>query len=186
MSNNSLNKIRNEFEGLKFLIRNLKASRHLNELKSISYKDYIFTGLTKDRIQEWDDLHQLVREGRRLNYWRKMLYRFRGKSLCAAAINHNNKLVGFIFYYFRNDEIPKDIIHEAFAGIHPDERGKGLATALTIYSLEQLANQQLTGVSGYVERNNYASVKMLQRVGYEIEDDPKDPDNNYYVFYHLI
>ena len=185
MNKSFVEKIAFEYEGFKFLVRNLIASRPLKNQQQTIYNEYLFTGLPKNRIDEFEQLHQLVREGRKLSFWRKTLYRLRGERLCTVAINQNQKLAGFIIYYFREAEIPKDIIHEAFAGIAPDDRGKGLATALTIYSLDQFTNQNLIGVSGYVEKNNTASVKMLQRVGYDISDDPDDPENNCYVFYPL-
>jgi len=180
-----INKIAYEYEGFKFLVRNLDASRQLKKHQEATHNEYVFTGLPKDRVDEFDQLHQLVREGRKLSFWRKTLYRLRGESLCTVAINQNHNLAGFIIYYFREEEIPKSIIHEAFAGIAPQDRGKGLATALTRYSLDQFNNQNLIGVSGYVEKNNLVSVKMLERVGYEIVDDPDDPENNSYVFYRL-
>lgn len=178
-------KIAYEYEGFKFLIRNLKASRHLKKLEKKVHNDYVFTRLPKERIDELDQLHQLTRRGRRLGFWRKTLYRLRGESLCAVAINQSDKLVGYIIYYFREAEIPKGIIHEAFAGIAPEERSKGLATDLTKYSFNQLTNQNLVGISGFVEKKNLASLKMIRNVGYEIVDDPDDPDNNCYVYYPL-
>ena len=185
MNKTFLKKIAYEYEGFKFLIRNLKASRHLRKLDRKVYKEYIFSSLPKGRIAELDQLHQLTRKGRRLGFWRKSLYRLRGESLVAVAINQNNKLVGYIIYYFREAEIPKAIIHEAFAGIAPEERAKGLATELTKYSFNQLTNQDLVGISGYVEKKNLASLKMIQNVGYEILDDLDDPENNCYIYFPL-
>jgi ribosomal protein S18 acetylase RimI-like enzyme len=178
-------KIAYEYEGFKFLIRNLQAFRHLRKLEKKVYNDYVFSSLPKGRIDELDQLHKLTRRGRRLGFWRKILYRLRGESLCSVAINQNNKLVGYIIYYFREAEIPKGIIHEAFAGIAPEERAKGLATELTKYSFNQLTNQNLVGISGYVDKKNLASLKMIQKIGYEIVDDPDDPENNYYLYYPL-
>lgn len=185
MDSSFLEKIIHEFEGFKFLVRNLNASQRLKTLQSSSYNNYLLTGLTKNRINDLNQLHQAIRDGRKLNYWRKLLYRYRGNRLCAVAINQVNQLVGFIYFYFREDEIAKNIIHEAFVGVKPEERGQGIATALQNYSLDQLSHQHLQGVSGYVEKNNLASVIVHQRVGYEIKDDPRDPENNYHMYYRL-
>ncbi len=186
MKKTLLDKIKYEFEGLKFLIRNLKASHHLSSMQTTAYNNYLLTGLTKNRINELDQLHRTVRDGRGLNFWRKLFYRYRGTSVCGTVINKKNQLVGFNYYYFRNNESEEKIIHEAFLGIAPQERGKGIATALQKYTLEQLSRQPLTGVSGYVEKTNLASIKMLQRVGYDFDDDPRDPENNFKVYYPLI
>lgn len=186
MDNTFIKKILYEFGGLKFLIRNLKASHQLEKMQSSSLNNYILAGLSKDRIYELDQLHQLIRDGRDLNFWRKFLYRYRGNKLCAIAINQKNQLAGFIYFYFREEEISKNIIHEAFVGVAPQERGKGIATALQKYSLTHLSHQHLEGVSGYVEKNNIASVIVHQRVGYEIDDDPQDPENNYFLYYRLM
>jgi ribosomal protein S18 acetylase RimI-like enzyme len=184
VKNSIINKIKYEYDGLLFLIRNTQAARPLSPMQEIGFSNYKFIGLPGDRINELDELHQLVREGRRLNFWRKTFYKYQGSKVCGVVINDRDLLVGFNYYYFRENELKDKIIHEAFLGISPNERGKGIATALQRYTLNQLSKQPLTGVSGNVEKANLPSIKMLQRVGYDFIDDPQDP-LNYQVFYGL-
>jgi len=86
--------------------------------------------------------------------------------------------------YFRKSEVNEGIIHEAFLGISPQERGKGLATALQAYTIDQLSRNKLRGISGNVLKANGPSVKMLLRTGFILTDDPDDAAN-YRVFYPL-
>lgn len=175
-------KIKYEFDGFLFLIRNTKAARPLSSMQKTAFNSYTFVGLPRDRINELDKLHRLVRESRGLNFWRKTFYKNQGSKVCGVVINEHDQLVGFNYYYFRESELLDNIIHEAFLGVSPNERGKGLATALQRYTLDQLSTQPLIGVSGNVEKANLPSIKMLQRVGYDFKDDPHDPAN-YQVFY---
>lgn len=184
MNNAIIKKIKYEFDGFLFLIRNNKATRPLAPMQKTDFNNYKFIGLPRDRINELDELHRLVRDGRGLNFWRKSFYKNQGAKVCGVVLNDNDQLVGFNYYYFRENELGDNIIHEAFLGISPNERGKGIATALQKYTLDQLSKQPLIGVSGNVEKANLPSIKMLQRVGYDFIDDPQDPAN-FKVFYGL-
>lgn len=179
-----LDKIIYEIQGFSFLRRNLRATRALTAMQKDAYHDYRFTGLTKADVAEMDNLHKLVREGRGLNFWRKTYLKRHGEKVCAVAYNQDDLLVGFNYYYFRESEVKDAIIHDAYLGITPNEWGKGLATALQTYAVEQFSRQPLTGVSGNVSKANQPSVKMLLRVGFTLSDDPKDP-TNYNIFYPL-
>jgi RimJ/RimL family protein N-acetyltransferase len=154
-------------------------------MKNTSSNNYTFMGLPNDRINELDELHRLIREGRGLNFWRKIFFRIQGRKVCGIAINAQDQLVGFTYYYFRESELVGMIIHEAFIGISPNERGKGIATALQRYALDHLAKQQLIGVSANIEKTNLPSIRIHQRAGFQFSDDPQDP-TNYKVYYELI
>jgi ribosomal protein S18 acetylase RimI-like enzyme len=182
MEKSFINKIFYEFQGLCFLIRNLYASRNLLSMRELSFSNYRLTGLPKSRLNELDTLHKLVREGRELSFWRKTYYKLCGKKVCSILINKENKMVGFNIFYFRDFEIKNGIIHNAFIGVTPIESHKGLGTILQTYSLEQLSRNNLTGVSGYVLKNNQASIKMLQKVGFTLTEDA-NVTANYNIFY---
>lgn len=184
MSKPLLSKIIYEMQGFSFLLRNLHASRGLTAMQNASYQDFLLTGLMKPHVDDMDRLHKLVREGRGLNIWRKTYLKHRGSKVCAVAFNQQGKLVGFNYYYFRESEAKDAIIHDAFLGISPEEWGKGLATALQTYAVEQFSLQNLAGVSGNVAKANQPSVRMLKRVGFTLFDDPEDP-TNYKIFYQL-
>jgi RimJ/RimL family protein N-acetyltransferase len=179
-----LGKIAYELEGLSFLIRNLRASRPLSAMQAEAFKDFQFSGLPKDRVNEMDELHKLVREGRGLNFWRKTYLKQSGQKVCCIATNSKGKLVGFNYYYFRESEVDDGIIHDAYLGISPEEWGQGLATALQSYAVAQFSLQNLSGISGNVSKSNEASVRMLNRVGFTLTDDPQDASNNQ-IFYKL-
>ncbi len=184
MNNSIFSKLLYEFEGFKFFIRNIKGARPLSAMQDTSYQNYQLTGLTRDCVEEVDKLHKSVRNGRGLNFWRKLFMRLSGSKVCSVAINKRGQLVGFNYYYFRENEVNKGIIHDAYLGISPNERGKGIGTALQAYSVDQFKTQPLSGISGNVSKVNTPSVKMLERVGFMVFDDPDD-DTNCKIFYNL-
>ncbi|NLN70817.1 MAG: GNAT family N-acetyltransferase [Chloroflexi bacterium] len=153
-------------------------------MEKSAYLDFRLEGLAKARIGEIDALHQLLREGRGLGFWRKTYLKLVGKRVCAVIFNHDEQMVGFNYYYFRESEVKDRIIHHAFIGILPEERGKGLATALQTYAIDRLSKNKLTGISGNVKKTNTTSAKMLANVGFVLTDDPDDTTNQkiYYRF----
>lgn len=184
LCNSLIKKIRYEWEGFRFLVRNIRASRTLHPMQDSTFSNYQFTGLSTHQIDEMDALHKLVREGRELSFWRKTYFKQCGEKVCSVAFNEDGQMVGFNFYYFRESEVNEGIIHEAFLGISPQERGKVLATALQAYTIDQLSRNKLRGISGNVLKANGPSVKMLLRTGFILTDDPDDAAN-YRVFYPL-
>lgn len=184
MNNSIFSKLLYEFEGFKFFIRNIKGARPLSAMQDTSYQNYQLTGLTRDCVEEVDKLHKSVRNGRGLNFWRKLFLKYYGHKVCGIAINEKLQLVGFVYSYFRKEEIKHNIIHAAFIGVSPDERGKGVGTALLGYLVQQLALQPLSGITGNVGKDNTASIIAIKRVGFEVTDDPEDMRNSN-VFYKI-
>jgi|GEM_PF-2581725 len=184
LRNSFIKNFRYEWEGFLFLVRNIRASRTLYPMQDSAFSNYQFAGLSTHQVGEMDALHKLVREGRGLSFWRKTYFKHCGEKVCSVVLSEDGRMVGFNFYYFRKFEVNEGIIHEAFLGISPQERGKGLATALQTYTINQMSRNNLRGISGNVLKANGASVKMLLRTGFILTDDPDDAAN-YQVFYPL-
>lgn len=51
-------------------------------------------------------------------------------------------------------------------GVHPDEQGSGLGTALTLAGLHHLAERGVRSVHLYVEADNAPAVRIYQRLGF--------------------
>lgn len=166
-----INKIKHETEGLKFLCRNLLASRNIQPIPEANFGDFILRGLSHPHISKLDALHRLLRNGRAINCWRKMLLRMKGCSLCGVATEKNGELLGFNLYYFRPQEMEHGIIHEAFVGVIPQARGRGIATALKMHLAKHFAFNGLKGISAQIRIDNGPSLYAAKRAGFQIMEN---------------
>jgi RimJ/RimL family protein N-acetyltransferase len=174
--------IKYEFEGFKFYLRNMAASRRLGTMRTSKYEEFLLSGLTKDLIPQMDGLHRLLRDGRSINFWRKSILRRKGPAVCCAAIDGENVLIGFDYYYFREEEVSLDIIHEAFIGISPDQQSKGIATALRNHMVSHFAEQGLRGISTQIDHDNVPSIKSALKAGFQVCESG-DVDDHIKLFY---
>ena len=155
-----------ELQGAEFLVRNLRASRGFSSFSVEHHNGFTLSGLHPNQLREFCRLHQGLRDMQKLNFWRKMLYSARGESMVAVAVNQQNEMVGFEMFYFRTDEIPSWVIHDAFTGIVPSLRGQGLGTTIRRYSAFHLRRLGIKGISTQVPYDNLPSMKSLLNAGY--------------------
>jgi len=155
-----------ELQGAAFLVRNLRASRGLSSFTVEHHNGFALSGLHPNQLREFCRLHQELRDMHKLNFWRQMLYRARGESMVAVAVNQQNEMVGFEMFYFRTDEIPSRVIHLAFTGIAPSLRGQGLGSILRRYAVSQFHARGLRGISAQVTQDNLPSMRSLLNAGY--------------------
>lgn len=170
MNSKLFNKLKHEFEGLKFLYRNMQASHSIHPIPEVQLGGYSLCGLPQKYVGIMDELHRALRDNRPINFWRKLLLKHRGQAICGIAIN-NGALLGFCLYYFREDELSSHIIHEAFIGVEPNSRNKGIATSLRYHMAKHFAMQGLKGISTQISPDNLPSLRSAKRIGFRCVDN---------------
>ena len=172
--------------GFKYLLRNLLATRGMSPLQEIEDQGYYVSGLNADQLPEFDELYALVRNNKPLNYWRKVLLKYRGDVLCIIVMNSDRKIIGFQLHSFLSNEIRQKIIHAEYGGLHPAYRGKGLTKVLRKHikhTANHFINQGLQGLSGKIHQTNYASQKAANHIGYKSTSEEPSSLNfqNFYL-----
>jgi len=186
MSQSLRSKIKYQLQGFSFFLHNMKESRTLTPIPEAQYDDYRMVGISRRYLQALDRLHQSLRGGRPIGFWRKLFFWFRGATVCSIVINQQDEVVAFAFSYFRKPESQDKIIHAAYVGVRPQERGKRLAGVLLRHNAVHLSSQGLIRMSGQVDRGNEASLQAVQRAGFR-RLTPEDPEEDpIQVFYDLV
>ncbi len=173
-----------EIEGFKFLIRNIKNVEKLPELNSKIIGEFCIESCQKSDFNHVSKLHKLLRDGRGLNFWRKVLYKSKGKKLMFLIKDINKKIIGFQMFYFKEDEIENKIIHEAFIGIKREFRGNNLSAELRKYSIEHFSKTGLSAISTNIPTNNEPSKTSAQKSGFKLHKE-KTKNNILRFFYYF-
>jgi ribosomal protein S18 acetylase RimI-like enzyme len=167
-----------EFQGLIFLIRNLWHSRTLEDMPEARLADISIRGMKPSEMPSVDQLQHQLRNGKRWNRWRRLLYRMRGRRLVAVAVDHQQELLGFQMFYFRQGECGQRIIHSAFTGVKPEHQGDGIGTRIRIQALRCFMKAGLAGASMYVREDNKCSMLSAERAGYHRSQRHEDGDKS--------
>lgn len=154
---------------IKYLLSNLRATRGMQKIPEYRHKDYTFDGLSTKMIPSVEKLHQSLRKGRPLGFWKKLLLKYRGRILCGVVLNDNGELIGFQLHTFKADEVEKGILHIEFSCIEPQERNKSIASSLRKHVARHYADQGLKGLSAYTPVKNLAAA---EHVGYQVVSKP--------------
>ncbi len=168
-----INKLNHEIGGLNFFLRNLRASYQIQPISKHPHKHFIICGLPKNFVDDLDHLHQLLRDGRKINYWRRSILLIKGKSVCCIAKDETDKLIGFDYFYFRENEVNRGIIHEAYIGVAPEYRGQGIGTALRMISAKNFAISGLSAISSQIEEDNLPSLNSALHAGFHVINNCK-------------
>ena len=166
-----------EYEGLRFLLRNLRAAWRLPKMPSIATPEVVLSGCSPFELGRLARLHALLREGRTLNFWRLALYALKGESMVAVARLPDGDIVGFDMFYFRQGEVTHRTVHEAFIGTREEWRRRGLATALRLASIQHFQASGLSGISSHIESSNSASLRSAVRAGFEVVAQDSESDS---------
>lgn len=99
----------------------------------------------------------------------KLFLAFLGRKFCFLLVDRNNRLLGFICFYYRFRDLGKRHIHAAFKIIAPEERGKGYASLLHRTAFATFRRSRwIHGVSATYAVNNEVSRKSMQNYGYRV------------------
>jgi GNAT superfamily N-acetyltransferase len=157
-------------EGAEFLIRNLSNARPLKELLRIERDSIELRGLRPSDLRQLSNLHSLLRNGAKLNFWRLLLFCVAGKKLVLVAATSKAGIIAFEMFYFRRKESSSNILHEAFIGVHPDFRNRGISKWLRAHSSKNFFSSGVLGISTNIYRENSASLESALRVGFTIQN----------------
>tara|TARA_B100000941_G_scaffold154280_1_gene109342 strand:+ start:760 stop:1311 length:552 start_codon:yes stop_codon:yes gene_type:complete len=173
-----------EIEGFKFLIRNIRNVEKLPKIDSKIIGDFRIESCQKSDFNHISKLHKLLRDGRDLNFWRKILYKSKGKKLMFLIKDTNKKIIGFQMFYFKDDEIKNKIIHEAFIGVKSEFRGNNLSVELRKCSIEHFSKTGLSAISTNIPSNNEPSIASAQKTGFQLHKE-KTKNNIFRFFYYF-
>jgi len=162
-----------ELQGLLFLVRNVWSARGIGGVPPQCENEIRLRGMQPRDMDALRRLHRDFRAGRDLNAWRRTLYRARGNSLIVVADQHGT-LVGFDMYYFREHEHRHGVVHEAFVGVAPEHRSRGLATAMRRHAARHFATQGVRGISTQVHEDNQSSMRSALSAGFVVAERPDD------------
>jgi len=127
-------------------------------------------GLRPADLRRLSKLHGLLRSGAKLNFWRLLLFCVAGRKLILVAENATAGIIAFEMFYFRKDESASGIIHEAFIGVHPDFRNRGISKSLRTHSSKSYFSSGIRGISTNISRENMASLASALCAGFTIQD----------------
>lgn len=157
----------NTFQGgCLFLSRNLWHSRDLQPLKGLHLGYAHLQGLGTADLSQVDALHRILRSGRRVSVWRKVLYGLAGDKLALVAKQDSGEIIGLELFYFESHAAVKGTLHEAFIGVAPPWRSRGLATAMRTLAVSHYALQGINRLTTDIDPRNFASRQSAVKVGF--------------------
>lgn len=130
-------------------------------------------GLGATDLSQVDALHQMLRSGRRVSAWRKILYGLAGDKLALVAKQDSGEVIGLELFYFESRAAVEGTLHEAFIGVAPPWRSRGLATAMRALAVSHYALQGVTRLTTDIDPRNYASRQSAVNVGFLPDSDTK-------------
>lgn len=157
-----------EVKGFVFLLKNLYKSRKIKNIRRKVYDDITVMGCSINRLGDLEKLQYEMRNGRMFNLWRKILYLFKGKSLLCIAVDDKNELLGFIIYYFHEEDNDNNIIHQAFTGVVESQRGMGIGTVMINHMIAHFKESRIKCITSNSLEDNIASIKTKKKAGFEI------------------
>ena len=121
-----------------------------------------------------------------------ILYDFMGSKMIFATSMHCGTeqepvLAGINIYYF-NDfdaEIGLNAVHEAFIGVLPSQRGKGIATALRQAAFKHFERSKFIGITTRIKKNNQSSLASALGLGFSVTPKVREhqhPGDELYLF----
>ena len=179
-----ISKIKWEFEGFLFLIRNCLKVKKLNTISEMRNGFFIFRNFKKTDFKEIKKLHSDFRNGYQINFWRQILFLLFGKYFINVVTFKNKEILGFQMLYFKKNDISNNVIHEAYIGIKSNSIKQGIGSKLRNFSIHKLRNSSVIGISTQIESSNKLSLNSALKVGFKFKNK-KLRDNNYILFYKL-
>ena len=152
--------------GVRFLTRNFIFSQSLKPISAVDFGEFCVEGLLRPRVGEVDRLHRTLRNGRKLGVWRHLLYTARGARLVVISLDSRSMLVGFDMYYWEESQGGVSTVHEAFIGVSPHARDRGLATEMRRVALTHFAASGVQRVTTDIASSNKASRVSAERSGF--------------------
>lgn len=133
---------------------------------SIPGEDPVLRTIRAPDIDRFAAIHSALRSGKPLSASRRWLYGLVGSKLVWVVETSDRRLVGFNMYYFREREWARGIVHEAFIGVAPDHRRRGLADAMRAAAARHFARAGVTGISTRIQADNLPSFRSAEKQGF--------------------
>jgi ribosomal protein S18 acetylase RimI-like enzyme len=159
-----MSSIRWQWQGCVFFCRNAFCARLLVDLRRECFSDVVLRGARVWELAAIDRLQRDLRGGRGWNFWRWLLYLFRGSRLLAVAVTPCGEIVGMQMLYFMDDSDSLQL-HSAFVGVRSNWRGNGIATRLRRHVVKCHLGGSVEVLSERVSRSNTASLSSALRAG---------------------
>jgi RimJ/RimL family protein N-acetyltransferase len=109
-----------------------------------------------------------------------------GRLILIAEVTNGSKsnIVGMNLFYFNPRDFKEGTIHEGFIGVVPEFEGKGIATAMRKHAIAHFRRSGLSGISTRISKNNNASLRSAEKLGFRpVEEyfDPAMQEDRYYL-----
>jgi ribosomal protein S18 acetylase RimI-like enzyme len=153
-------------------LRSIIFKSHVNE----AGKDFKTTGLTSEyKIVFWKPgLTNYVPESypkKYIMYWFFHYFGFfKNRNYSAVLIYHNSKVVSCILAipsYFKWPFMNKKDVQIAYVITDKEYRGKGLAAAAIVNSINYLKNTDVENIWYVTSEDNYSSIKLCTKLGFK-------------------
>jgi hypothetical protein len=160
-----VHKIRHELDGFIFLVRNVVNAFYLPIIPLFRFTEYTFRGMYRSEVLQVDQIQGMLRNGKKWNNWRKIMYYLFGSRLVIVAQDKYGRILGFQLLYFRSHEVSQRMLHEAFIGILPEYRGLKLSQHLRKYSIRHFMNTPIRAITSQINIENTPSIKSALASG---------------------
>jgi RimJ/RimL family protein N-acetyltransferase len=157
----------------RFLIRNFNKSLALPMIKASRLEQHLVFGVSHRLHRERAIILRSIEASPAVSFASSMLYDFLGsRMIFATSASPENvskaALTGINIYYFNNFDAEHGLctIHEAFIGVLPSQRGKGIATALRQAAFNHFKSSTYMGITTRIKRDNQASLSSALKLGF--------------------
>lgn len=160
------------WSGVRFAAINLRCARNMPVPTPQQAGGLTLRTVDPEELGRFEELNAELRPGKRFSDWRRWTFRRVGTKLLWVAETADGEFVGLNMYYFREPEWRSRVVHEAFYGVVPDYRRRGISDSMRDAAAAHFRDSGIEGISAEIERDNTPSWRASERRGYRVVGSP--------------
>lgn len=151
---------------LKHLKMNIIKFSTIKKAPSHDYGTYIIQGCKYHQLKEAETVYRDLNGKNFSNIQKILLKLYSKKSLLVAVDKSTHKIVSINLFYVNHRDYIENTIHGGYIGVLPDYEGKGIATNMRKFAKSYFKKSGFSGISSRISKNNIASLKTAEKVGF--------------------
>ena len=178
--------------GLLFIVVNILKFIFIRKIDEVIFDKYIIRGCKRNELRKVDQFLKEMKSSILLSPYKKIIYFLFCEKTIVIAVNKSKdseiQVLGVNLYYINYKDFKNSTVHGGYIGVLTENQGVGIATNLRFVAKKHFFKTGFYGISSRISKNNIASLKTAQKMGYKIESkyyDSSTQEERYYMICKL-
>lgn len=153
------------------LVRDLRGGCTLVPIQEEQCDGILYRGLRRNEIVVIERLYALLSSTSKFPWHRRIAFWLLGRRMVVVALTSRGsyrEIVGFDMFYFNQNDIEEQTVHEGFIGVMPEWQGKKIGSNLRQHAIRSFRQAAVKGISTRIDMDNEASLASAFRTGFEV------------------